>query len=253
MKRFLTKFIATMLVLSLASQASALFVTPDTFDPRMQGVGTNRYAYAGNDPINNSDPNGHCFGLCTAAVIWAVTAVTAYSVTRASHAATEAAIDVATGEKTPQQAIEDSGPAIIAGIGGAAGAHLIGKGVSAAAPYMDDILRRVLGRRAGISNSTGPRIVAQDGDAFEYSMVGRNGSEITVITNQSIEGNRLVLNGLHIDGAGAGTSSIRELRQFARDLGRQQGVDQVVIRGGIRTTGANPGHTPRDIIVRVNE
>ena len=35
------------------------FVSPDSWDPTLPGVGTNRYAYAGNDPINNSDPNGH--------------------------------------------------------------------------------------------------------------------------------------------------------------------------------------------------
>jgi RHS repeat-associated protein len=35
------------------------FLTPDWFDPWQAGVGTNRYAYAGNDPINGSDPNGH--------------------------------------------------------------------------------------------------------------------------------------------------------------------------------------------------
>ncbi|HLP68036.1 MAG TPA: hypothetical protein VK181_11010, partial [Rhizobium sp.] len=28
----------------------------------MPGVGTNRYAYAGNDPVNGSDPNGHNWG-----------------------------------------------------------------------------------------------------------------------------------------------------------------------------------------------
>ncbi len=27
----------------------------------MEGVGTNRYAYAGQDPINKSDPSGHLF------------------------------------------------------------------------------------------------------------------------------------------------------------------------------------------------
>jgi hypothetical protein len=27
----------------------------------LPGVGTNRYAYAGNDPVNKSDPNGHTF------------------------------------------------------------------------------------------------------------------------------------------------------------------------------------------------
>lgn len=35
------------------------FISPDTADPTMPGVGTNRYAYAENDPINKSDPNGH--------------------------------------------------------------------------------------------------------------------------------------------------------------------------------------------------
>jgi RHS repeat-associated protein len=38
------------------------FISPDDWDPTMEGVGTNRYAYAGNDPINKSDPNGHFFG-----------------------------------------------------------------------------------------------------------------------------------------------------------------------------------------------
>ena len=35
------------------------FIQPDTWDPTLPGVGTNRYAYAQNDPVNLSDPNGH--------------------------------------------------------------------------------------------------------------------------------------------------------------------------------------------------
>jgi RHS repeat-associated protein len=38
------------------------FLTPDTYDPWEAGVDFNRYAYAGNDPVNGSDPNGHFFG-----------------------------------------------------------------------------------------------------------------------------------------------------------------------------------------------
>ncbi|PWW01521.1 intein/RHS repeat-associated protein [Hoeflea marina] len=35
------------------------FISPDDWDPTLQGVGTNRYAYAGNDPVNKADANGH--------------------------------------------------------------------------------------------------------------------------------------------------------------------------------------------------
>ena len=38
---------------------TARFISPDDWDPVLPGVGTNRYAYAGNDPVNKSDPNGH--------------------------------------------------------------------------------------------------------------------------------------------------------------------------------------------------
>ena len=43
------------------------FISPDDWDPTLAGVGTNRYAYAGNDPVNKSDPNGHFFDAATAA------------------------------------------------------------------------------------------------------------------------------------------------------------------------------------------
>jgi len=37
------------------------YISPDDWDPTIQGVGTNRYAYSANDPVNKSDPNGHAF------------------------------------------------------------------------------------------------------------------------------------------------------------------------------------------------
>jgi len=37
------------------------FLSPDWWDVRDPGVGTNRYAYSANDPINKSDPNGHIY------------------------------------------------------------------------------------------------------------------------------------------------------------------------------------------------
>ncbi len=35
------------------------FISPDDWDPVLEGVWTNRYAYAENDPVNRSDRNGH--------------------------------------------------------------------------------------------------------------------------------------------------------------------------------------------------
>ncbi|HEV2563897.1 MAG TPA: RHS repeat-associated core domain-containing protein, partial [Microvirga sp.] len=41
------------------------FLSPDSLDPTLPGVGTNRYAYALNDPVNGRDPSGHYFLLKT--------------------------------------------------------------------------------------------------------------------------------------------------------------------------------------------
>jgi len=47
-----------MLFALFASQASAMFISPDPLAPTEPGVGTNRYAYSHGDPINLSDPAG---------------------------------------------------------------------------------------------------------------------------------------------------------------------------------------------------
>ena len=52
-------------------------------------------------------------------------------------------------------------------------------------------------------------------------------------------------------GSGAGSSSIAGLRSIVRELGKEIGVQEVVISGAKRTTGDNMGHIPRDIIIRV--
>jgi len=60
MFRVLRKLFLTILMVVYASQASAMFIQPDWYDPSDPRVGTNRYAYSFNDPINNSDPGGNC-------------------------------------------------------------------------------------------------------------------------------------------------------------------------------------------------
>ncbi|GGG23579.1 hypothetical protein GCM10010924_61420 [Rhizobium wenxiniae] len=51
--------VGSMVSVSFGSAANARFISPDDWDPTLEGVGTNRYAYAQNDPVNKSDPNGH--------------------------------------------------------------------------------------------------------------------------------------------------------------------------------------------------
>jgi hypothetical protein len=59
MFKFLRKTLLTALFATFASQASAMWFQPDWLDPTMQGVGTNRYAYSANDPINKFDVTGN--------------------------------------------------------------------------------------------------------------------------------------------------------------------------------------------------
>jgi len=74
--RYLQQVLFTTLFAILASQASAMFIQPDWLDPTEPGVGTNRYSYSANDPINKLDPNGNFFDEAEAARL-ARTAATA--------------------------------------------------------------------------------------------------------------------------------------------------------------------------------
>lgn len=61
MFKFLRRTLLTILFTAFASQASAMWIQADWLDPTVPGVGTNRYAYSGNDPVNNYDSNGNFF------------------------------------------------------------------------------------------------------------------------------------------------------------------------------------------------
>lgn len=77
--------------------------------------------------------------------------------------------------------------------------------------------------------------------------------EIHVITEMTRQGDTLLLTRLQIDGPGARSVGLQELRKLATDLARQQGANRMSIHGGVRTTGANPGHPPRPITFSVGD
>ncbi len=55
----LQKLLLSLTFALFANTASAMFIQPDWLDPTEPGVGTNRYAYSANDPINKMDPGGN--------------------------------------------------------------------------------------------------------------------------------------------------------------------------------------------------
>jgi hypothetical protein len=106
--------------------------------------------------------------------------------------------------------------------------------------------------RSGSSRRTPVRVVERDGDVVELSATTDHG-EVRIITGIIQEGDDLILSGLHVDGPGAGTCGPRLLRELARDLGSQFGAKRVIVHGGIRTTGANPGRVPRPVVFLVGD
>jgi hypothetical protein len=94
------------------------------------------------------------------------------------------------------------------------------------------------------------RIIEQDGDVLWIEAVGMFG-RIDLITNLRWDADSLVLHKLHIAGMGAGTAGLRELKNLARQFGRDQRARRIVIEGAKRTTGANPGHIPRPIVIEL--
>lgn len=92
------------------------------------------------------------------------------------------------------------------------------------------------------------RIVEREGNVLIGAFKGAAG-EGRVITEAVKESDTLILRGLHIEGK----ATLKEALQVAREFGKSQGVKRVVIEPGKRTTGANPGHTPRRIVVEVEK
>jgi hypothetical protein len=74
---------------------------------------------------------------------------------------------------------------------------------------------------------------------------------IEFIANVTKEGEKLILKNLHIQGSEAGEIGVKNLYEVARQIGRQEGVEKVIVEGGKRTTGKYKGTTPTPIEITV--
>jgi hypothetical protein len=95
------------------------------------------------------------------------------------------------------------------------------------------------------------KIVEKDEDAIELLAKGRKG-DITIYANIFKEDHCLILKNVHLDGSGPGYSSLTELRQIAREFGKMNQVEEVIIYGFRRTTGAHVGKQPIPIRIKIN-
>ena len=91
-----------------------------------------------------------------------------------------------------------------------------------------------------------PQIVEQDGDVVRIVS-----GDVEVIAEMTRIGNELVFDRLSIDGSGPGTVGLTSIRALAREFAKAQGVTCIRVHGTTRTTGANPGRVPREIVIRV--
>ena len=65
-----------------------------------------------------------------------------------------------------------------------------------------------------------------------------------------LDGDRLVLYDLHVDGPGPGVFGLRRPRAATQELMGQFDVRTLEIRGFVRTTGAGPGRLPPPLVCR---
>ena len=75
-----------------------------------------------------------------------------------------------------------------------------------------------------------------------------------VLANVRRNGGTIILDKAHIQGSGAGQfgpGMIRELREAARQFGRESGATRVIVNPAIRSSGANPGRAMRSFEVEV--
>jgi len=159
-----------------------LFVSPDTWDPLKEGVGTNRYAYAGNDPVNKADRNGHFLGLGAIAVGAIIGAI--------ANAAVNVSAQIAAGKSLSQVDFGQVGIAAASGAvtGAIAGGLTLG-GVSLGAQVASgSIFGASVGGVTGVVGGVAAKGHATKGDVYGGLIGGAAGGAIGPVAGAAASG-----------------------------------------------------------------
>ena len=205
----------------------------------------NLYAYVNNNPLRSVDPDGHMHQEC-------------------QHVGASSSSD-ANGNITMTTAHDVCNsvpdfwdyPSILAKKAGSATRQWadnhqnLGKALAADCPDPANCVQVGMvpwGMTGGLSGGSILKIIEQDADAI-HAVIQTSKGPIEVMANMTKEGDKLVLKEVHVGEGVRLTNS--EIRQAARELGRQEGVSSVEVQGGVRTGGANPGQWPPAFTVKV--
>lgn len=174
------------------------FISPDDWDPVLEGVGTNRYTYAGNDPVNKSDPNGH-IGMVGAAVgaafgIGVQAAMDAYSgqfsgIGAYGTAAFSGAIAGATAGLAAAAGVGVVGASVTGGVAGSLADTAASSAVAGQAPSAAEVATNAaFGGALGLLGSAPGKALASGLNSLSNSAKGKLGEALTR-ANEGLKGN----------------------------------------------------------------
>jgi hypothetical protein len=130
------------------------------------------------------------------------------------------------------------------------------KGVAGRSGGQESVATRstIIGHADTVAAKTGERIVIQTAKErdliFLSTKIGDDVIEFGGIFSKY--NGTLTIKNFGVDGALTNRLGIRGIKDIVADLGRQQGVNQVIIQGAQRTTGANPGKIPSQLIFKID-
>jgi hypothetical protein len=91
-------------------------------------------------------------------------------------------------------------------------------------------------------------IIADESEgAIATARITTSSGTIMAMAEVSLDNRCLTLRGLHVHGENVGTNElgVSGLRRVVTEAMEDLDVDEIVIEGAIRVTGAGPGRTPR--------